>query len=98
MEPFKDELMVTIHEDVVDVLPIIINKGKGLLEVMRVLKMTKDKVMTVGDSNNDLLLFRNVGHSIIIGSNPVTYHETKRFNDIDEALDYFKRLFSVSNR
>jgi HAD superfamily hydrolase (TIGR01484 family) len=55
--------MVTVHEDAVDVLSTIIDKGKGLLEVMRVLKMTKDEIVAVGDSNNDLLLFRNAGHN-----------------------------------
>jgi HAD superfamily hydrolase (TIGR01484 family) len=96
-EPFKDELAVTVHEDAVDVLPAEIDKGKGLLEVLRTLGMSKDEVVAVGDSGNDVPLFRNAGQSIIVGNNPVAYHGAKRFNDIDEALDYLKKLFSVSN-
>ena len=89
--------MVTVHEDAVDVFPTIIDKGKGLLEVMRVLKMTKDEVVAVGDSDNDLPLFRNAGQSIIVGDNPVDFSGAKRFSSIGEALDYLKGLFSVSN-
>ena len=76
---------------------VIIDKGKGLLEVMRVLKTMKDEIVAIGISNNDLPLFRDVGQSIIVGNKPVAYHRAKRFSDIGEALDYLKSLFNVSN-
>jgi hydroxymethylpyrimidine pyrophosphatase-like HAD family hydrolase len=76
---------------------VIIDKGKGLLEVMRVLKTMNDEIVAIGISNNDLPLFRDVGQSIIVGNKPVAYHRAKRFSDIGEALDYLKSLFNVSN-
>jgi HAD superfamily hydrolase (TIGR01484 family) len=96
-EPFKDELAVVVHEDAVDVLPAKIDKGKGLLEVLRILGMSKGEVVAVGDSSNDVPLFRNAGQSIIVGNNPVAHHGAKRFSDINEALDYLKDVFGALN-
>jgi len=96
-EPYKDELVTIVHEDAVDVLPAQINKGKGLLEVMKVLNIPKDEVVAIGDESSDIPMFKNAGLSVVVGNNPIAYSKAKRFNDICKALNFLNDVFSAHN-
>ena len=45
-----------------------INKGKGFEEVMRILSVTKDDVIAIGDSKTDIPLFKIAKTSVALGN------------------------------
>lgn len=52
--------------DMLDVSPVGINKGSGILELAQALGLDKDEIAVVGDNENDLSMFRVIPASYCI--------------------------------
>jgi HAD superfamily hydrolase (TIGR01484 family) len=75
----------------IDVLPLKIDKGVGLAEVKRMYNLKKEDVVAVGNGENDIPMFKEVGLPLIVG-NHVSYSHAMRFNTIREVLDFLVRV------
>jgi HAD superfamily hydrolase (TIGR01484 family) len=87
-----------------DIVPKGINKGSTLLNLLDILKLNHESVVTCGDSLNDLSLFQTGLKSIAVGnSEPKLINEVKTLTNvfqstkpglygIMEGLGYYKKL------
>ncbi len=79
--------------DCYDIVPAGIDKGAGLTALCRMLSISTDDVIAVGDGINDGPMFRVAGISLGIN---YRYPEkvSRNFSAIDEALDYIDSLIA----
>ncbi len=79
--------------DCYDIVPVGIDKGAGLTELCRMLSISTDEVVAVGDGINDGPMFSVAGISVGIN---YRYPEkvSRSFPAIDEALDYIDALIA----
>ncbi|RFU69514.1 HAD family phosphatase [Peribacillus saganii] len=86
----EDGYVMYTHIDAIDIIPKNVHKGVSMLELFRQEKITKDEVIAVGDSTNDIPMLTEAGLSIIIG-NKLKLEGAKQFDTIEEALEFIKR-------
>ncbi len=79
--------------DCYDIVPLGIDKGAGLAELCRMLDITPNEVIAVGDGINDAPMFDLAGISLGIN---YRYPEnvSRNFPAIDEALDFIDTLIA----
>ncbi|HMM22529.1 MAG TPA: HAD family hydrolase [Selenomonadales bacterium] len=53
-----------------EVAPTGVTKGSSLLRLMRMLGISPDRVMTIGDNYNDISMFQTAGLSVAMGNAP----------------------------
>ena len=80
------------HEDAIDILPSGIDKGKALAEINRLYGVRKENVVVVGNSSNDIPMFREAMFFLIVGNKIGHCEGAKRFPAIKEALDFVEAL------
>lgn len=51
-----------------DVFPKEVNKGSGLVELMKIMNIQQEEVMVFGDHFNDLAMFEQAAHRIAMGN------------------------------
>ena len=77
------------HVDSFDILPKGITKASGIRHIARMLNITPDEILTVGDGPNDYPMFEYAGTSIGINlSQPDKV--TRNVESITEALDIIR--------
>ena len=59
---------IILNKGAVMVMPIGIDKASGLLAAVRTLNLTRDRVIGVGDGENDLDLFKVCGFSVAVAN------------------------------
>ena len=59
---------IVLNKGAVMVMPIGIDKASGLLAAMRTLNLERDRVVGVGDGENDLDLFKVCGFSVAVAN------------------------------
>jgi len=92
VKPFSEKVVMLEHEDAIDILPSGIDKGKALAKINKLYGVKRENVIVVGDSSNDIPMFREAMSFLIVG-NKIGYCEgAKRFPTIKEALDFVKDL------
>ncbi len=68
---YEGRLNLTVSESrYLEFLPLRVNKGKALSRLMEQLGLSKEEVMAVGDSYNDLELLQTAGLSVAMGNAP----------------------------
>ena len=65
---FKFSLHIIPHQDYALILPIGINKAKGLDKALSYLNITCNQVIAVGDAENDLDFFDYCGFRVAVGN------------------------------
>jgi len=63
-ETFKNQFKSYYFHDCIDVMPIQISKGNGVLHILETLKILPNETIAVGDSVNDYSMLKIVGHPI----------------------------------
>jgi HAD superfamily hydrolase (TIGR01484 family) len=91
VELHKDDYVMYTHIDAVDVIPRHIHKGVSMLELFRHENVTRDEVIAVGDSINDIPMFKEAGLPLIVGNN-IQVEGAQYFPSIEDVLDYIKGL------
>lgn len=92
IKPFSEKVVVLEHEDAVDVLPSGIDKGKALAKIGRLCGVKRENVVVVGNSSNDIPMFREAMFFLIVGNQIGHCEGAKRFPTIKEALDFVEDL------
>lgn len=92
IKPYKNELIIYEHQDAIDVLPSNVNKGKALSWIKDMLHVKKEEILALGDSENDIPMFREAGLSLVIGSTITEYKEGRCFNNIKEAIEFLGEI------
>jgi HAD superfamily hydrolase (TIGR01484 family) len=84
-----DDVYILTHRDAIDVLPKNLDKGVAIKYFCEILKLSRDKVATVGDSESDIPMFESSGFSILIGSRGQQrkFKASKVANEILLAID-----------
>lgn len=82
-----EKLVIIRHKDCFDILPESINKSSGLKRLCEEEHAQPSDFITIGDSPNDLPMFKFAHMSISIG--PAMKGSTDRnFDDLEGALDF----------
>jgi len=68
IEKFQFPLHIIPHQDYALILPIGINKAKGLEKALSHLNITNNQVIAVGDAENDLDFFDYCGFKVAVGN------------------------------
>lgn len=55
-------------DEYVEIINVGVNKATAIEMLLQKLGMTKDEVMAIGDSNNDLPMLKAAGHSVAMGN------------------------------
>ena len=55
------------------------NKGKGLLELGKILGISRDEIMACGDGDNDIVMLQEVGFGVAMENADI---------EVNEAADY----------
>lgn len=66
---------VRTHEELIEILPSGVTKGRGLLHLCEELRIDPDQVLAVGDQANDISTFGVCGHSVAMGHAPKAVKE-----------------------
>lgn len=83
-----------IHpDDSFEIVPPGINKGAALNVIMEHEGITRDQVIAVGNSANDLPMLQEAGTSIGINYDKAAHN----FTSIHEAISFIKKLLSQDN-
>jgi HAD superfamily hydrolase (TIGR01484 family) len=77
------------HFDSIEVTPSFINKGFALREIMRTEKLERMQVIAVGDGENDIPMFKEVGLSIGIRIDGGDH----RFDSISQVMNFLNNVF-----
>ena len=80
-------LVVYRHCDCYDIIPAGVDKGAGLRELCRLLDISPDSAIAVGDHDNDLPMFAAAHLSIGIGSSAPAEADL-RFESIGHAVEF----------
>lgn len=83
----KEHLSVFRHVDSFDILPLGIDKGVGVTHALKILGIPLTSLFTIGDTNNDVPMFRLGGTSIGV-SEEIADEVDYLFPNIDKALDF----------
>jgi len=84
-----------IHpDDSFEIVPPGINKGAALNVILEHEGFTKDQVIAVGNSANDLPMLQEAGTSIGINYDKADHN----FNSIQEAISFIKELLSQDSK
>ncbi len=68
---FESELQVVrTHPALFEILPAGVSKGSGILRLCLELGFDPKTVLAIGDQENDISTFENVGHSVAMGDAP----------------------------
>jgi len=78
-------------------MPHQTNKGTGIIQLIKILNISKDEVMAFGDGDNDLEFFESVGWPVAMGNacdalKPYAQLTTKS-NAEDGVADMLERIF-----
>lgn len=83
---YENQIKVYEHSDCFDVLPKVISKGNIITDLALKLQIDMSKIISVGDSTNDVSMFDVTGYSIGINvSDSIVVDE--RFDDIITACE-----------
>ena len=75
----------------IEVMPDGIDKGKGVAELARLLGITMDQVMTLGDESNDIPMLRAAGYGVAMGNGSEEAKRAARFVTDTNANDGFAK-------
>jgi HAD superfamily hydrolase (TIGR01484 family) len=92
IKPFNKKVVMLEHEDAIDVLPAGIDKGKALAKISKLYGVRRENVVVVGNSSNDIPMFREAMSFLIVGNKISHCEGAKRFPTIKEALDFVEGL------
>jgi HAD superfamily hydrolase (TIGR01484 family) len=92
IKPFNKKVVMLEHEDAIDVLPAGIDKGKALAKISKLYGVRRENVVVVGNSSNDIPMFRDAMSFLIVGNKISHCEGAKRFPTIKEALDFVEGL------
>lgn len=81
-----DARVITSGTSDFDVIPAAAGKGAAALEVLRVLAMSRDRLIVAGDSGNDLSMFEVADRAIAVGN-----ARAELIAGADPARTYFAR-------
>lgn len=70
---------VRTHPALVEVLPLGVSKGSGVLRLCRHLGVDPGRVLAVGDQENDISMFEVCGYSVAMGDAPETVKQKASF-------------------
>jgi hypothetical protein len=91
IQSFNKKVIVFEHIDAIDILPFGLDKGKALAKIKEVHNIKRDEIIAVGDSSNDIPMFREAVLSIIIGNKIIHTNGAKKFQTISEALVFLEK-------
>ena len=86
-EMFLKDIVVYRHFDCFDIMPEGIDKGNGVRHLARMLGVTRDEILAVGDSINDYPMFEYAGHSFGVNVKDTSLVDLN-FDTIGQALEY----------
>lgn len=66
----KFNLQFYIHSDCAEIIAPGVDKGVAIQRILNHLGLNKDQILSVGDSHNDLSMFKASGQAIAIGLRP----------------------------
>ncbi|MCD8574277.1 MAG: Cof-type HAD-IIB family hydrolase [Erysipelotrichaceae bacterium] len=74
----------------IEIMSKNINKGTGVLHLARVLNLQLDEIAVVGDSYNDISMFKVTPHSFAMdhGDDEVKAYARHEVSKVDEVIDY----------
>jgi HAD superfamily hydrolase (TIGR01484 family) len=84
--PIKNDVLMYVHVDAVDIIPVGVDKGNAMRKLMKDLQMDKERILAFGDSTNDLPMFEEAGQVILIGQK-IEFQNAVTFSSIMEAFD-----------
>lgn len=61
---------VRTHPDLIEILPVGVSKGKGVLRLCQMLEIDPKQVLAIGDQDNDISTFEICGFSVAMGDAP----------------------------
>jgi 5-amino-6-(5-phospho-D-ribitylamino)uracil phosphatase len=70
---------VRTHEELVEILPLGVSKGNGVLRLCEILKIEPSRVLAIGDQENDISTFGICGYSVAMGDAPSQVREAAGF-------------------
>jgi Cof subfamily protein (haloacid dehalogenase superfamily) len=82
--------MFISDKDCLDLMPRNISKGSALLRLMKKLNLEPEEVACIGDSYNDVSMFRVAGHSFAmnVADNEVKKEAGRVVNSVAEAIEF----------
>lgn len=79
-EKYKGKLYITRSDDAfLDVMNMNASKGKALHKLMEKLDFTKEEVLVMGNSYNDIAMFEVAGYSIAMDNSPQKVKNTANY-------------------
>jgi Cof subfamily protein (haloacid dehalogenase superfamily) len=90
---FKNEIDITTHGELIEITLKNINKGSSLKHIAQVLKLKKENIASIGDSNNDIEMFKESGFNFAIFHSELLANEAdivykKQKNAVAKAIDF----------
>jgi Cof subfamily protein (haloacid dehalogenase superfamily) len=79
LDKIKDIQYFKSTADMLDIVSINADKGKGSLNLARLLEIDVRNIIGVGDNENDISMLRDVGYAVAMGDAP---------NELKELADY----------
>ena len=76
--------VVRTHPDLIEILPLGVSKGQGVLRLCQILNVDPARVLAIGDQENDISTFQICGYSVAMGEAP---------NSVKEAADFVTGTF-----
>lgn len=77
---FNDAFKAYMHFDCIDIMPVQVSKGNGLLYVANLMKIPPEATLAVGDSINDYSMFKKANRAIGINL-------AKKLEGVDAVAD-----------
>ena len=71
--------VVRTHPDLIEVLPVGVSKGQGVLRLCQILKIDPARVLAIGDQENDISTFQVCGYSVAMGEAPDSVKQAADF-------------------
>jgi len=81
--------VVRSEPDLVEILPLGVNKGTGLMELSKLLNVKLSDVIAVGDSMNDIEMLRTAGLGVAVGN---AWEDVKKSVDVVVKGERYKGL------
>lgn len=92
----EEELKLFRHIDSFDIVPAGMDKANGLRFLMKVLKLSKEDVIAIGDGTNDYAMFAIAGYSI--GVNVKEEHLVNvNCKSTKEMLKYINNFINIES-
>lgn len=82
----ENDVIMYEHVDAIDIIPEGVDKGITIKKLMKELQISKEQILAIGDSTNDLSMFEEASQVMIIGGK-ISFKNALNYSTIDDAFN-----------